>query len=181
MNMNNKVPLSEYPRMIMVRDSYLSLNGVWEYAIRENDERVPIEFDGDILVPFSPETPLSGVNRTVRPNDVLFYRKRFSLPKGFKKEYVTLHFGAVDQVVTVYLNGTKIGFNQSGFHPFSIEISKVLKKDNELVLVVRDYSDTRFYARGKQKIKRGQIWYTPQSGILCQFGLKVCRVIILKN
>ena len=170
--MNNKVPLSEYPRMIMVRDSYLSLNGVWEYAIRENDERVPIEFDGDILVPFSPETPLSGVNRTVRPNDVLFYRKRFSLPKGFKKEYVMLHFGAVDQVVTVYLNGTKIGFNQSGFHPFSIEISKVLKKDNELVLVVRDYSDTRFYARGKQKIKRGQIWYTPQSGIFMPVWLE---------
>lgn len=172
MNMNNKVPLSEYPRMIMVRDSYLSLNGVWEYAIRENDERVPEEFDGDILVPFSPETPLSGVNRTVRPNDVLFYRKRFSLPKGFKKEYVTLHFGAVDQVVTVYLNGTKIGFNQSGFHPFSIEISKLLKKDNELVLVVRDYSDTRFYARGKQKIKRGQIWYTPQSGIFMPVWLE---------
>lgn len=83
--MNNKVPLSEYPRMIMVRDSYLSLNGVWEYAIRENDERVPIEFDGDILVPFSPETPLSGVNRTVRPNDVLFIVNAFRYQRVLKR------------------------------------------------------------------------------------------------
>lgn len=170
--MENKLPLSEYPRMIMVRDSYLSLNGAWEYAIREDNENVPAQFDGEIIVPFSPETPLSGVNRTVSPRDVLFYRKIFSLPEGFKKEYVMLHFGAVDQVATVYLNGHKIGFNESGFHPFSIEISNYLEEENELVLIVRDYSDTKFYSRGKQKIKRGQIWYTPQSGIFMPVWLE---------
>ena len=163
--MKNKVPLSEYPRMMMVRDSYLSLNGLWEYAIREDDETIPARFDGDILVPFSPETPLSGVKRRVKPNDVLFYRKRFTLPPDFKKQFVMLHFGAVDQIATVYLNGQKIAFNESGYHPFAIEISEELKADNELVLVIRDYSDTKYYSRGKQKIKRGQIWYTPQSGI----------------
>ncbi len=162
--MKNKVPLSEYPRMIMVRNSFYSLNGVWEYAITRQPE-LPSQYDGEINVPFSPETPLSGVNRFVGPDDYLIYRKRFTLDANFLQDVTILHFGAVDQIATIYLNDTLVGQNEGGFMPFSLDISKAVKTENELIVVVKDYTDTKFYSRGKQKIKRGQIWYSPQSGI----------------
>ena len=68
-----QVPLSEYPRPQLKRDSYLCLNGLWEYAIRKEDA-IPEVFDGTILVPYSPEVEKSGVNRVVMPDDYLFYR-----------------------------------------------------------------------------------------------------------
>ncbi len=159
-----KAPLSEYPRMIMVRDSFMSLNGIWEYAIRK-DDRIPETFDGEILVPFSPESPLSLVNRFVAPDDYLIYRKRFTLPPRFNKGHVILHFGAIDQIATVFLNGIPIGYNEGGFLPFEVVLDSALQEDNELIVIVKDYSDQSFYSRGKQKMKRGQIWYTAQSGI----------------
>lgn len=160
-----KTTLNAYPRMTMVRDSYLSLNGKWEYAIRKTRE-IPLEFDGTINVPFSPESPLSGVNRRVDPDDYLFYKKKFNLPVEFVKEKVYLHFSAVDQISTVILNGHILGVNKSGFLPFSFEISEYLYvEDNTLFVIVEDFTDTKFYSRGKQKLKRGNIWYTPQSGI----------------
>lgn len=159
-----KLPLSEYPRMQLVRDSYLSLNGEWEYAITKSEE-IPAIFDGVIIVPFSPETPLSGVKRHVGPHDFLIYRKRFNLDINFVKYFVFLHFGAVDQIATVILNGVTLGTNTGGFHPFTIEIGVHLKVENELIVIVKDVTDTSYHSRGKQKLKRGQIWYTPQSGI----------------
>ena len=66
MKSNNNIPLSEYPRPQLQRDSYLSLNGYWEYAIRD-EENIPESFDGQILVPYSPETELSGINKIVKP------------------------------------------------------------------------------------------------------------------
>lgn len=162
--MKNNIPLAEYPRMIMVRDSYMSLNGIWEYAIRK-DKEIPLTFDGEIVVPFSPESPLSLVHKHVEPDDYLIYRKRFSVDEDFIKDHTILHFGAVDQIATIYLNGVPVGFNEGGFIPFSIFIDFLIQQENELVVVVKDYSDTKFYSRGKQKRKRGQIWYTPQSGI----------------
>ena len=159
-----KLPLSDYPRPDLKRDSFLSLNGEWEYAIRDYDEIPPV-FDGKIIVPFSPETELSGVNKIVKPSDWLFYKKHFSLEKSFIKDKVILHFMAVDQIADVYLNGEHLGHHEGGYLPFEFEIQKYLKEDNELIVVVKDYSDTSYYSRGKQRIKRGGIWYTPQSGI----------------
>lgn len=162
--MANHIPLTEYPRMIMVRDSFMSLNGEWEYAIRKDDS-IPLEYDGNIIVPFSPESPLSMVNKFVAPDDFLIYRKKFTLPQDFNKGHVILHFGAVDQIATVYLNGVKVGFNEGGFLPFDVLLDEALEEENELIVVVKDYTDQSYLSRGKQKRKRGQIWYTPQSGI----------------
>ena len=162
--MNQKIPLSEYPRPQLKRDSYLCLNGEWEYAIRDRKDIPPV-FDGKIIVPFSPETDLSGVNKMVGPNDWLFYHKQFSLDKTFIKDKVLLHFTAVDQIAEVYLNGQYIGKHIGGYLPFEFDIKNYLKENNDLVVVVKDYSDTSYYSRGKQRIKRGGIWYTPQSGI----------------
>ena len=158
-------PLSEYPRPQLRRDSYKSLNGFWDYKITKSAE-IPLDFDGKILVPFSPEAKLSGVNRILQPDEFLFYRLQFSLADFEIKDIVLLHFLAVDQIAEVYLNGRLLGKHIGGFLPFSFEIQNLVKKEeNELIVKVQDLTDTSFHSRGKQRLKHGGIWYTPQSGI----------------
>ena len=158
-------PLSEYPRPQLQRDSYICLNGEWEYAIKKTID-IPFAFDGKIQIPYSPETPLSGVKKIVHPNEWLFYRKELEFPKGFIKDKVFLHFGAVDQIAEVFINDAFVGEHIGGFLPFSFDIKPFLKRNkNVLVVRVKDLSDTSYHSRGKQKIKRGNIWYSPQSGI----------------
>lgn len=160
--------LQEYPRPNLVRESYLNLNGLWEYAISRSKEVT--SYDGKILVPFSPETYLSGVERIVKPEEYLHYRKTFSVPDDFVRERVLLHFGAVDQECEVYLNGIYIGDHRGGYLPFRFEVTNQLQKGvNTLTLRVKDRTEYAPHARGKQKlIKKGKmssLFYTPQSGI----------------
>ncbi len=163
-NLDNSSILTEYPRPQMVRESYLNLNGTWQYAITET-ENPPDEFDGDILVPFSPECELSGVMRSLLPTQTLWYRRALRLPPAFNLGHVLLHFGAVDQAATVYVNGTEVCTHIGGYTPFSADITSNLQDENVIVIKVRDFSDTASYSRGKQKSRRGGIWYTAQSGI----------------
>lgn len=156
--------LEEYPRPQMKRDSYLNLNGVWDYAITET-EAPPEKYDGEILVPFSPESELSGVLRTLLPSQTLWYRKTLRIPYGFNRGRVLLHFGAVDQLATVFINGTELGAHTGGYTPFSIDVSSEIRDENTVVVKVRDFSDSSYFSRGKQKTDRGGIWYTAQSGI----------------
>ncbi|MBQ6655572.1 MAG: MFS transporter [Erysipelotrichaceae bacterium] len=156
--------LPEYPRPQFKRDSYINLNGLWHYAITA-DEEMPEAFNGEVLVPFPIESVLSRVNKTITPKDVLWYRRSFTLPADFNRGIVRLNFGAVDQICRVYVNGKLAGEHEGGYLPFSVDITPYLKPENELTVCVRDYTDTRYYARGKQSSSRGGIWYTPTSGI----------------
>ena len=157
--------LEDYPRPGMKRDSFICLNGFWEYAITE-PFRVPEQYDGQILVPFSPEAVLSGVNKILTPDMFLHYRKRFSMGKMESGKRLLLHFGAVDQNCEVYLNGTRLGEHDGGYWHFSFDITGYVREgENLLQLVVRDQSDSSYHARGKQSLERGGMWYTPQSGI----------------
>ncbi len=160
--------LAEYPRPNLVRDSYYNLNGKWDYCINKSKEAEG--YDGQILVPYSPETLLSGVKRTVSPDDYLHYRKKFVLPEGFAKDRVILHFGSVDQECEVYLNEKLLGEHKGGYSIFSFDITEVLKEqENELKVVVRDGTEKKPHARGKQRYERtklmSSLFYTCQSGI----------------
>lgn len=158
-------PLAEYPRPQFVRNSYINLNGCWKCEFSKSSE-LPSDFKTDITVPFSPETPISGVGRVLEPTEYLHYEKHFDIPSDFNKGRVFIHFGAVDQIADVYLNGVHIGSHSGGYTPFSFEITDNIKEgENRLNVTVRDFSDTKQYSRGKQKFNRGGIWYSPQSGI----------------
>lgn len=158
--------LAEYPRPLLQRESYVNLNGYWDYGITGEGEPLK-SYEGRILVPFSPEAALSGVGRQLKPRETLWYRRR--LPQEItplKGRRWLLHFGAVDQYAVVSVNGKAVKRHLGGYLPFSVDITDFLKESgNELTVQVRDYSDAFYYSRGKQKLKRGGMFYTAQSGI----------------
>ena len=157
--------LEEYPRPGMRRGSYVCLNGVWDYAITQSAE-FPDCFDGTILVPFSPEAALSGVNRVLRPNMFLHYQRQFVVEKLEPGKRLILHFGAVDQRCEVFVNGHSLGTHLGGYWHFSFDITEQVREgENTLRLTVQDPTGESYYARGKQSLERGGMWYTPQSGI----------------
>ena len=159
------LPLQEYPRPQLARDSYYNLNGAWDYAIVPKGTALS-GYQGSILVPFSPETSLSGVEKTVTGNDALYYRKTFDVPLSFFKDITLLHFTAVDYECEVTLNGKPLGSHKGGFLPFTFDVTDVLTDgENVLELKVQDPTDKSYIARGKQVSRPGNIWYTGQSGI----------------
>ncbi len=159
----DSLPFSAYPRPQMKRNSYFCLNGEWDFAVTRQFEESG-EYDKKILVPFPPESPLSGICMTPEKGEILHYRRFFSLPENFCKNRVILHFGAADQHATVYLNGFLVGEHTGGYHPFFFDVTEFLQTQNELVVRVRDDLDLDL-PYGKQTKKRGGMWYTPTSGL----------------
>ncbi len=158
--------LPEYPRPQMVRDKWMNLNGLWDYAITAMDQESPKSYDGSILVPFAIESALSGVKKPLLPTERLWYRRSFKLPESFKEDRILLHFGAVDWKAEVWINGIQVGEHTGGYYPFSFEITEYLKVgDNEIVVGVWDPTDSYGQERGKQSLKPKSIFYTPVSGI----------------
>lgn len=164
-NVSEHNALSEYPRPCLVRTSYLNLNGLWDCTFTDSPE-IPQQFDGTILVPFSPESALSGVNRRLEPNEFLWYRRSFSITRPQPGKRILLHFGAVDQIADIYINGAHAAAHTGGYLPFSLEITGFLQSgDNELLVRVQDLTDTSYHSRGKQSLLPGGMFYTAQSGI----------------
>lgn len=173
----------EYPRPQFKREDYHILNGAWDYTITPVDSTDPETIApivpgkpftplGEILVPFSPESLLSGVNRQLQPEEYLWYQRRIifsqkeSAWKQILKKRCLLHFGAVDQQAVVYINGQEVAKHVGGYLPFTADITDYVSDTPCLIQVrVRDESDTAYYTRGKQTLKRGGMFYTAQSGI----------------
>lgn len=203
--------LPEHPRPRMQRDNYVMLNGVWDYAIVPVDggvdvetlarQAIPSRWDGQIVVPFSPEAPLSGVGRTVQPSELLWYKRKIELSKLADDQRLILHFEAVDWMCACFVNGKLAGTHTGGYLPFSFEItnllgpaaagesvgeveSSVIAESGatvELVLCVWDPSDTGSQLRGKQRLSRGDIWYTAQSGIWQSVWYEVVSAVHLES
>jgi hypothetical protein len=160
--------LPDYPRPQLVRTEWLNLNGLWQYAIRPKEAGAPgPSFDGEILVPFAPESALSGVGKAVAPDQRLWYRRTFRIPAGWAGKRIWLRFDAVDWDTTVTVNGTVVGTHTGGYDPFAFDITGALAKrgDQEVVVSVWDPSDAGAQPRGKQVLKPRSIWYTPTTGI----------------
>lgn len=155
-----------YPRPTMERSRWMNLNGKWNYAITPRNDVKPSSFEGKILVPFAVESYLSGVERTVGVDSVLWYNRTFKVPASWKGDDVLLNFGAVDWKVDVWVNGMKVGSHTGGYSPFSFNITDALRNgENEITVKVWDPSDKGQQPRGKQVAKPGGIFYTPVTGI----------------
>ena len=175
------IPLSEYPRPQFKRDSFFCLNGKWQLSFLK-EKAVPAEFEYEITVPFSPEAPLSGVGRELQNDEYLIYQKSFELDAAFNKGRVFINFGAVDQIAEVYLNGKYVGTHHGGYTPFSFEISEYINcGENTLNVIAEDKTEENEYSRGKQKTKRGGIWYTKQSGIWQSVWLESTPIEYIKS
>ncbi len=156
----------EYPRPQLKRSTWQNLNGLWEYAIIPKELNKPDGFQGKILVPFAVESALSGVVKSVLPEQKVWYRKKFEVPQDWKGQNVILHFQAVDWESSVWINGKLVGTHKGGSIAFSYDVTKYLKKgEQELVVSVWDPTDMGNQPRGKQVLDPKGIWYTPVSGI----------------
>lgn len=160
-------PLPEHPRPQLVRENWSNLNGRWDYAITPaSASSAPESWDGEIVVPFSPEAPLSGVNRTLQPDEALWYRRTVEVQPSWSGGRVLLHFGAVDQECEVWIDGTSVGRHVGGFLPFTLDVTdQAAPGRHELVVRVLDVTDTASHSRGKQSLSPKGIWYSAQSGI----------------
>ena len=166
--------LPEYPRPQLVRKDWLNLNGLWSYSVVAREDQQPQTWQGNILVPFPIEAPLSGVGRMINSlpgrtytNSRVWYRRTFETPEAWKDRRTLLHFGAVDWEARVSVNGKDLGVHRGGYDGFSFDVTDALKPTgaNELIVAVWDPTFEGGYPRGKQVDKPASIWYTPCTGI----------------
>jgi len=157
----------EYPRPQFVRDQWKNLNGLWDFALQPKTAAAPSSYEDQILVPFCVESALSGVCKTVTPDDRIWYRRQFLVPAHWSNDRVILHFEAVDFSTAVWVNDAFVGGHKGAYDRFSFDITPYLKKGGlqTIVVCVDDPSSTSTQARGKQQFPQRGIWYTPVSGI----------------
>ena len=183
-NLDKDNILQEYPRPQYQRDSYLNLNGFWKYALREKGQSLDNKYDGDIIVPFSIESPLSDVGKALKPGMTLYYNKKIDLTKIKNKGKFLLNFGAVDQEADVYINGKFVGNHKGGYFSFTFDITDFVKQDlSNVDLIVRVVDNLRENgeAYGKQANPRGNIYYIPTGGIWQTVWIESVPVNYLKN
>ena len=151
------IPWDVYPRPQMKRNSYVNLNGQWEFSAED--------YEGEITVPFCPESKLSGIGRHFPEGTPLVYSRKFTLPEGFNRGKVLLHIGAADQVAEVYVNQAKVGRHVGGYEAMCFDITDALQEENDLCIRVTDDLNDFRLPYGKQTMTPGGMWYTPVSGL----------------
>ena len=161
---NNATPWTVYPRPQMKRDSYINLNGEWDFAVSA-EAKSPADYPQKIRVPFCPESQLSGIGEHPKDGYYIWYRRSFTLPDGFHKDRVLLHIGAADQVAQIYVNQKLLAEHQGGYEAFCVDVTDALQETNELLIRCVDDLRNQAFPYGKQTLKRGGMWYTPVSGI----------------
>ena len=177
----NKV-WQEYPRPQLERKQWLNLNGIWSYSITDVNSQKPDNFDGEILVPFSIESSLSGVMKSLNEKQILWYYKEFEIPDNWKDKNIIIHFNAVDWICELYINDNKIGEHSGGYSEFSFDITKnIIEGKNKILLRVFDPSDKGYQAVGKQTLNPNVIWYTSISGIWQTVWLEPVNEIYIKK
>lgn len=168
------IPRPEHPRPDFMRDTFVNLNGPWQFAFDDADEgrfqgweKPGKQLDKEILVPFAYQTKMSGIGPTDEIHPIVWYRRSFTLPEELRGRRILLHFGAVDFACAVYVNGQQAGTHRGGYTPFHFDITPLLQDgENDLCLRVEDAPDCT-QPRGKQYWDRGLMgcWYTPVTGI----------------
>ena len=155
-----RIPLSEYPRPQMVRSSYLCLNGTWNLKFLSDGEKAE---NLQILVPYSPESVFSGVERTLQAHETMLYSRHVDFGDvDFSRSRLLLHFGAVDYRAIVFVDKEQVTEHIGGYLPFTAEVDKA---SFDLDVSVQDPGDSREISRGKQSSNPGGIWYPKTSGI----------------
>lgn len=154
----------EYPRPQLTRPKWVNLNGLWQYAAGVQGRGVPSHLAEQILVPYPPESALSGI---ARHDDLMWYGRTFNVPQDWRGRRVLLHFGAVDQQATVWVNGIQVATHTGGYASFSADITGALHSSGPQQLVVHavDRDEAAEYPVGKQRARPGGILYTGSSGI----------------
>ncbi len=161
-----EMPHAEHPRPQAAREGIVCLNGQWAFYKEKIDGTRA--FEGEILVPFSPETVNSGIMEgfVLEAGEKLHYSRTVMLDKAFFEGKVLLHFDAVDSACEVFLNGALAGTHVGGFTAFCFDVTALCREgENTIEVTVTDEATRNSGARGKQSDKRGGIWYTAQSGI----------------
>ncbi len=154
-----------HPRPQMQRDTWLNLNGYWDFAVSPHGN-LPETYDRKIRLPFAPESLLSGIGEHFPEGSYLFYTRRIELPETFTGKRVLLHIGAADQVTDVYVNGHPVGHHEGGYTAMTFDITDALSNQaDRLTIRVRDDLRDQTFPYGKQTTHRGGMWYTPVSGI----------------
>ncbi len=183
-------PLPEYPRPQMARSAWINLNGPWEYAIQIVEEKAPQVYQSTILVPYPLESALSGVQKSLMPDEKLWYRRTFVDPRpqlfqeasAHQDNRILLHFGAIDYLCAIWVNNRFAGKHSGGYLPFWLDITDLLQvEENELVVSVWDPTDAGLQQRGKQSLHPQGIWYTAVSGIWQTVWLEAVPKISIEN
>ena len=173
-NATNDIPRPEYPRPQFERTTWVNLNGTWTYEFDLDDSgkkrNLPTakELSKTITVPFCPESKLSGVNHTDFIKK-MWYQRSLPIPADWSNKKILLHFGAVDYLAEIYIDGRLVGFHNGGSSPFVIDISRIAKPGNShnLVVSVSDDAKSGRQTCGKQSPEKNSFacFYTRVTGI----------------
>lgn len=156
-------PLNEYPRPQLRRDSYLSLNGLWDFMLTKEDEK-PFSYEDRILVPYAVESHLSGVEKLVKADDIMFYHKKVILPDEFLNGILLINFDGIDQICEIYIDDVLVTYSLNPYKRIVVKLEEY-KKEFDITVKVKDFTDKSYYQRGKQSTKTNGYFYTSSSGI----------------